>query len=197
MTSVRLRRGVLARLRTIRVYEAVAWLVIGVSANELRDGFNGGQEVEAVVFGTMALGVRLAIATAWVKGDDTGVSWRSLFVTHHVLWDQVASMTIGMKGFLPATLGIGPRVTVPCLFLTDVEGRRRDLGASVWCSMARQAEFIAAAHTISSTDWSLSDDRPPAGPRDRWNQAVAATRRSRSGTRVALPVPRRRQGPNA
>ena len=197
MTSASLRRGVLARLRTIRVYEAVAWLVIFVSANELRDGFNGGQEVEAVVFGTMALGVRLAIATAWVKCDDVGVSWRSLFVTHHLPWDQVASMTIGMKGFLSAGFGLVPRVTVPCLFLTEVEGRRRDLGASVWCSMTRQAEFIAAAHTISPTDWSLSDDRSPTGPRDRWNHAVAATRRSRSGKRVALPVPRRREGPNA
>jgi hypothetical protein len=154
---------VLARLRTIRLYELVAWLVIVASAIELFDGVDGDNDLAAVVFGSMAVVLRLAIAAAWVRCDETGVSWRSLFFVHRVPWHEVRSITIGMKGFLRTglTAGRGARVSVPCLYLRTVAGARYDLGASVWCSMKSQAEFIAAARMISPVDFDLFDDSPP------------------------------------
>src|ERR1043165_3042080 len=93
-SSARLRRCLPARLRTIRVHEIIASIGVVVGVVSARHGL-GDADPGLLAFGLGGLAIRLAIATEWVRCDQSGVSWRSLFVRYAVAWTEITSIDVG------------------------------------------------------------------------------------------------------
>jgi hypothetical protein len=194
-TPTTLRRGWLAPLRTLRTTEWLAWFAILIGVLTVHDRLDVGQDLAPVVFGLAGLAGRLAIATEWVRCDATGVSWRSVFVTRRVPWEQIASMEIGWTRRPFAFPGsIYRRPSFQCIEIVPIDGGLPwQLLPSVWVPVMHQVELISAARLISPIDWSLLD-LPDGGQTrsSRVEHATTAARSPGSGKRVGRPVPRRR-----
>ncbi len=185
MDTIRLRRGWLARLRTIGLFDFVIWGLLAWSVAESRHGVHDVGDVGLVLLGVACLAWRIAIATEWVRCDSDGVSWRSMLAVHSVPWEQVAGVGVGAR---PMRLPISRRrdLLVQCLQIDVGEGgRSRWVTPSIWVPIMRQAEFIAAARLASPVDWSQHES--PTSPRSH---------PGRSGKRVGRPSSRadRQQG---
>lgn len=199
MEPASLRRGVVARLRTVRFLELVAWIAPVVIVWDVLADTSNDRGVDLFVLGAAALIFRLAIATEWVRCDATGISWRSYLFTHRIPWDQVI-----MMGIAPRRFGRGRYSWASmCIEIDRPTGPPVRVTPSAWVPMMRQGEFIAAARLISPIDWSLLEPSEDAsgnggGTAGRFDRAIESTRRRRaSGKRVGQPIARRRQGPGA
>ena len=176
-TTAMLRRGMLARVRTIRVHEFVAWIAIVVLALSVRAPANFG----VLLFGAAGVVVRLAIATEWVRCDVAGVTWRSLFVTHSVSWDEVASIDVAARQMSLRFTRPNYSAMSPCLTIERVAGSPpMSITPSIWTSVIDQGEFIAAARLISPTEWAL--------------EAADNSGHRPSGKRVGHPIERHHGG---
>ncbi len=147
-STARLRRSPIARLRTLGFFGIVSWIVLVSLMIDIVDG-HASPGVAAV--GAAALIVRLAIATEYVTCDAQGLRWRSLFAAHRVGWSQVAGIetAIVRNERLPSFLA----VPVATMVVVLPDGSEKQLTASIWTSIMRHAEFIAAARLISTHDW--------------------------------------------
>ncbi len=168
--SATLRRGPLARVRTIRLYEFAAWCGVLVLAYDLWRGV-GESQIVLLLLGVLGGVVRVAIATESVRCDESGVSWRSVFATYRVRWDDIATIEVAAKHMRIGFIRGHPNATAPCVSIVRT-GDQSSLWVtpSVWTSLARQGEFVAAARLISPTDWSSPDefsDRRTARPGHR------------------------------
>ena len=172
--SAVLHRGLLARLRTVRLYEIVAWIPIVALL------FGGRHAVASGDYGLWLAGavgavVRLAIASEFVRCDSVGVSWRWLFVTHQVGWDEITSIEVaarpmkilfrGFKGVVSTCLVIERGTGAPPLYVIP----------SLLAPLVRLGEFISAARVMCPSDWSLSD-QPGGGRGARGNRRPSASR---------------------
>ncbi len=146
--SAELHRGPLARVRTLGILGVSSWVILVVTIGEVAT--DGPEPARLAVIAAIVV-VRMAIALEYVRCDEHGLSWRSLFFTHRVPWNRVAGIetTVVNRRFwfvrmsLPAA---GMVVVLP-------DGTETELQPSIWCPIMRHAEFIAAARLISSHDW--------------------------------------------
>lgn len=182
--SAVLHRGLLARLRTVRLYEIAAWVPIAALMFGARHGV-ASEDYGLWLAGAVGAVVRLAIASEFVRCDNAGVSWRSLFVTHQVGWDEITSIEVaarpmkipfrGFRGAVSTCLVIERGTGTPPLYVIP----------SLLVPLVRLGEFISAARLMCPSDWSLSD-QPGGGRGARGN-------RRPSGSRVGRPTrPRER-----
>lgn len=175
-----LRRGWLARLRTIRLIDFVVWGLLVYTVVESRHGLHDVGDVGLVCLGLLCLGWRVAVATEWVSFDGAGVHWRAGVLAHSVPWHELDGISIGAR---PMRLPIGRRneVLAQCMQVDRVGGcASLWVTPSVWVATMRQAEFIAAARLASPDDWWREDTSPSAGRH----------RGSGSGKRVGRPSAR-------
>lgn len=132
----------------------------------------------ALIFGLAALAVRIAIAMEYLRCTEHGIAWRSLFASHALRWDQVASMETEIKRYSTSLTRRLERGEF-CLVIRSTDGRAHQVLASIWCPLDRHAEFMIAAQDRCPHD--LHAPQPTATP----------TRRA-SGKRVGRPTGRRR-----
>lgn len=178
--SAVLRRGLLARLRTIRLYEVAAWIAIVALVFAGRRPF-ASEDFGLWLMGAVGAAVRLSIATEFVRCDAAGVRWRTLFVTHRIGWDEITTIEVAARPMNIRFLR-GMRTAVsPCLVI------QRGKGAPPWyvvpsllVPLVQLGEFISAARLMSPSDWSVSD--PADGGRP------ARAQRRPSGKRVGRPT---------
>jgi hypothetical protein len=178
-TSGTLRRGLAARLRTLRVHEIAAWVAIVAAVVGAYDA-SAGERFWLVLLGTAGVAVRLAIATESVRVDETGVTWRSVFVTYHLGWPEITLIEVAARGMRVRSLRGGPLVTSLCLAIE----RGPDLPPlyvtpSVWVPLVRQGEFVARARIASPNEWTVQGQDKPGHHRG-------------SGKRVGRPIRRPR-----
>lgn len=147
-TTARLQRSPIARVRTLGFFGIVSWIVLVSLIIDLVDG-PVSPGIAAV--GAAALIVRLAIATEYVTCDADGLRWRSVFAAHRVGWDQVAGIETAVvrNARVPAWMS----VPVATMVVVLPDGSEKQMTASIWTSIMRHAEFIAAARLISTHDW--------------------------------------------
>jgi hypothetical protein len=179
-TSGALRRGLAARLRTLRLHEIAAWAAIVAAVYGIRDGA-AKENAALVLLGAVGVMVRLVIATESVRYDETGVTWRSLFVTYHLAWHEITSMEVVARAVRLRLLRGGASATTLCLAIE----RGPDLPPlyvtpSVWVPLVRQGEFLAAARLMSPHEWTVPGQDHPGHHRG-------------SGKRVGRPSPRARR----
>ncbi len=146
--TAELHRGPLARVRTLGILGVSSWIFLAFAVGGvMTDGPEPGRLAVITAIGA----VRMAIALEYVRCDEHGLSWRSLFFTHRVPWDRVAGIETTVVNrrfwFVPLSLPVAEMVVVM------PGGAEEELRASIWCSIMRHAEFIAAARLISSHDW--------------------------------------------
>lgn len=155
--SAVLHRGLLARLRTIRLYEIAAWIGIVALVVGSRHGIGSGG-LGLWCAGVAGAVVRLAIAIEYVRCDRAGVTWRTLFVTHRVGWAEITNVEVAPRPLRMAFRGTRGAMS-PCLV---IERRTEPVPVfvhpSLLVSMPRLAEFVAAARLISPSDWTLADE---------------------------------------
>lgn len=137
--TLSLRRRFWARCRFtggLELLSLLGVLFVGLIANDLAhgrssrsDGWVGDAGVAVFLVGSIA--VRVAVATEYVRADERGVHWRSLFRGSFVPWDRVASIDVG-RMFL-----FGEKRPAPVIVLHTADGRVKRLRASAWCGDAR------------------------------------------------------------
>ena len=178
--SAVLRRGLSARLRTIRLYEVAAWIAIVALMFAGRRPF-ASEDIGLWLVGAIGVAVRLSIATEFVRCDAAGVRWRTLFVTHRVAWNEITNIEVAARPMHIRFLR-GMRTAVsPCLVI-----QRGDAAPplyvvpSLLVPLVRLGEFISAARLMSPSDWSVSDGAE-SGRRGR-------AQRRPSGKRVGRPT---------
>jgi hypothetical protein len=169
--SAELRRGPLARLRTLGFIGIASWIVLLFDVVSVIDG--GAGPSTYVVIAAIVV-VRTAIALEYVRCDERGLSWRWLFFTHRVPWERVA----GIETTVVNRRLWFVRMSLPAAGMVVVlpGGAERELTPSIWCPIMHHAEFIAAARLISTHDWA-----------DVADGTAAATQ----------PIPRRQRGVGA
>jgi hypothetical protein len=164
-----LRRGVLARLRTIGMYEFAAW---GGLVALYYEGSGW------LVLAAIGVAVRLAIATESVRCDVFGLHWRTCIARHRVAWDDIAAIVITPRKLRVGIIRGRPEIYVQCLRV-ERTGDRPPLWVtpSVWTPVMRQGEFVNAAMLIGPAEWGAFERRAPNGRRP-------------SGKRVGRPARR-------
>lgn len=177
MTPTVLHRGVWARLRTIRVYEIAAWIAV-VAFIVGSSGGVGSGGLGLWIVGVAGAVIRLAIAVEYVRCDATGITWRSLFVTHQVGWAEITNLDVsarpmrlpvrGTRGAMTTCLTIERGAGTPLVYVNP----------SLLVPLARLGDFVAAARLMSPKDWSEPEDQAAHRP---------------SGKRVGRPTRRPRR----
>ncbi len=175
LRSTELHRGPLARVRTLGFLGVSSWVVLAFAVGGvMTDGPEPGRlaAIAAIVV------VRAAIALEYVRCDEHGLSWRSLFFTHRVPWDRVA----GIETTVVNRRLWFVRMSLPAAGMVVVmpDGAEVELQASIWCPIMCHAEFIAAARLISSHNWADVAD------------GIVATTEPGDGHRRRRPLLRRR-----
>lgn len=181
-TTAELRRTPLARLRTGGFLGVVSWFVLVLGGTTIVGGDVDGDAFVVVLFVVTVI-CRIAVATEYLRCDVDGLTWRSVLVTRHVPWTQVAAI----ETTVVRNERWRGRMTFPVASMVVVlpNGVQQTLTPSIWCPIMRHAEFIAAARLISPIDWADVEDG-----------TVAVVRTGR-GRRVGRPIPRRRRGAGA
>ena len=147
--TTRLRRTGWARLRTLRLTDALSWLVVVIVVIDATDAE---LSVAGAVGGLLGVSYRVLVATEWVQTDEDGISWRPGLVTRRVSWADIASVEISTR---PVATFLR-RASVP---VTSLDLIRADGGTpwrprpSEWTSLASLVEFVAAARLLSPHDW--------------------------------------------
>lgn len=143
-----LRRSPIARLRTLGFLGIVSWVVLLALVVDIVDGRT---RPTLVALAVVAAVIRLAIATEYVRCDEAGLHWRSVLVTRHVPWEQVA----GIETAVTRTGRLQGWMTFPvaCMVVVLPDGSQHQMTASIWTPIMRHAEFIAEARMISTHDW--------------------------------------------
>lgn len=137
-----LRRSALARVRLSGLAEFVTvGMAAGIGWAEVANPSGGWPVV--VMFGAVALAVRIAVAVEFVVADRDGIAWRSLFRRDSASWDHVSAIGLGRMRLFPGR-GRGDE----CIEVTFANGATRRLRASAWCGSRARLEFIAAATVL-------------------------------------------------
>lgn len=136
-----------------------------------------------VFLGIVGVVVRLAIATESVRCSESGVRWRSLFASYEIPWGDIANIDVGARDMRLLVISGRFSSVAPCICIERTQDQAPLwITPSVWTSLTRQGEFIAAARLISPADWSLTDGT--TGTR------TSGTPHNPSGKRVGRPTRR-------
>lgn len=182
-----LQRGVLARFRTLRWFDAISWLLVVLGGIALADSGPSTSIVAALAVGT---GARVLVATERMWCDELGVSWRTFVITRTVPWQEIASIEISIRPVRTPLRGATVVVAGLEVILASGATPWRPRPAE-WVSIARLTEFVAAARLASPHEWWTPADHA----REHRRQAVGAMVGRPRGRRVGRPIPRRREPP--
>lgn len=156
MAVVALRRGLMARMRLRGTVEVIAALaLVGVIVWLFDPALDSA--LPAIVFGLLALAVRIAVAIEYVRCTEHGIAWRTIFASHAYRWDQVAAVEAGVKLYGSPFLKRALRGGEFCLVVRTIDGVEHQLLASIWCPLPRQGEFVIAAQALCPNDWTTDE----------------------------------------
>lgn len=177
-----LRRGVLARVRTIRIYEVIAWVGGVAAVVAVATGITTAYFWWAAA-GLACAAIRLAIATEYVHCDELGLEWRTVFSRRRVPWTDIVLVEVAARSMSSRVVGGGIRVVTPCLSVVLRRAAKPVwVTPSVWTPLLRQGEFVAAARLRSPVAWS-DPDQPQSRSAKTTRRSSRSARRTRAARR--------------
>jgi hypothetical protein len=145
MAGCALRRGLLARFRSLGVVEVLSWAGVASLVVTVVRSDSGGDTWVLGSVATLSVACRLLIATEYVRCDEIGVHYRSLLLTESMPWQEITTMEIGPKTYGWLFPGQGKRFSEPYVIIHCTGACPPRIRSSVWCPMDRQAAFLGWA----------------------------------------------------
>jgi hypothetical protein len=148
VSDCELRRRGRARVRAVGLLECLSLLAGALTLFDLLRGRATDHPWPFVVFVLLvSAAVRGLVLCEYVRFDDDGLHWRSLWRTRHAAWEHTIRLEVASMALFPARFG------VQCIRARFTTGAVVWLRPSVSCGRHAIDEFIAAAREASPYAW--------------------------------------------